>query len=317
MKDKKGFIAISLLYAFFLIFIMLMVGILATTTQNRILVGALKNTIRENIADSINTSLLFDTIQVDREYKVGEKALFAGETWFVIEDSASDAETVKLILARVLREDELKKSLGVTKAGTGGIGEEYIPSEIPDFYMLDNEIYKIRGCRNPSKHNPDNQSNEFCFRYASTETPLASYNVSTDNAGILGTNYTAPSYNDKYPFIPAKITKAWFNNHKMLKALSMRIKTSSIGASTNIYARLPYISEIENLTNGHAKYEAENDWGEDWIRDMYPFHLADGQTDKSIKIVTLNDLTQEHYNVVDAPSYYGAYIRPVIEVKKT
>ena len=49
MKNKKGFIATSVIYSFFLVFLMLMVTILTSSVNNRVLVGRIKEDIRSEI----------------------------------------------------------------------------------------------------------------------------------------------------------------------------------------------------------------------------------------------------------------------------
>ena len=44
-KNNGGFIATSLIYSFFLVFALLMAAILATASENRILVNAIKKDI--------------------------------------------------------------------------------------------------------------------------------------------------------------------------------------------------------------------------------------------------------------------------------
>lgn len=300
MKEKKGFIAISLLYAFFLVFLMLMVAILATATQNRVLVGALKDNIRTSISTTQNDTLLFDTIKLNQPYEVGEKALFGGETWFVIENSEASDPTVKIVLARALSEEELKKNLDVTKLGEEGVGVQYDPSELSDVYDFVNDKYMIRGCRMLTNvADGINISSKICYRF--TEARFDS-------------QYSAPVFGDNY--IPQMVAAKWYNTHPMLRLLTSRVKPSTIGSATNQYVRLPFESEVINLVNGHETYNDENNWYEDWVRNIYPFHLTDGLGARTIKIATLQNMTDAKYTSIEVPSYTGALIRPVLEVKK-
>jgi len=52
MKKKRGFMATSLIYSFFLVFLMLMAAILADNANNRILLSSLKEDIRTSFQES-------------------------------------------------------------------------------------------------------------------------------------------------------------------------------------------------------------------------------------------------------------------------
>jgi len=56
MKNKKGFISMTLLYSSFIIFIALLLAILANYVHNGNLLRQINNEIRENLENRIKTS---------------------------------------------------------------------------------------------------------------------------------------------------------------------------------------------------------------------------------------------------------------------
>ena len=83
MKNKKGFIATSLIYSFFLVFLMLMVTILTSSVSNRVLVGRIKDDIRSEIDGQ--ESFVTSTLEI-KSYEIGEVVNFANEDWQVVQD---------------------------------------------------------------------------------------------------------------------------------------------------------------------------------------------------------------------------------------
>ena len=49
MKNNKGFIAISIIFSFFIVFLMLITLVISTYGQNRILMNQVKKDIKANI----------------------------------------------------------------------------------------------------------------------------------------------------------------------------------------------------------------------------------------------------------------------------
>ena len=105
MKNKKGFIATSMIYSFFLVFLMLMVTILANSINNRILVGKIKEDIRSEI--DAEASFAVDYLP-SKNYAVSEVVRFAGENWNVITDKGS---SVVLVLNRALNKQEIVSAI--------------------------------------------------------------------------------------------------------------------------------------------------------------------------------------------------------------
>ena len=77
MNKKKGFIATSVIYAFFLMFLIMMVIILAQSVNNRILVNAIKDDVRDSMEE--NDSFV-NVILENRTYTTGEIVTYASET---------------------------------------------------------------------------------------------------------------------------------------------------------------------------------------------------------------------------------------------
>jgi hypothetical protein len=104
MKNKKGFIATSLIYSFFLIFLTLMVSVLTEYVHNRILLSSVK----ETIVEKLNTLADFYPVFLENTtYNVGDTIDYLGEEWEVVEDYGA---SVKLILKRSLTSSEISAS---------------------------------------------------------------------------------------------------------------------------------------------------------------------------------------------------------------
>ena len=105
-KKNGGFIATSLIYSFFLVFALLMAAILATASENRILVNAIKKDIYDNL--EAKSAYLVSSL-ANKTYSAGEKISFAREDWLVVKDNGT---TVTLIMNRGLNLQELTKTVG-------------------------------------------------------------------------------------------------------------------------------------------------------------------------------------------------------------
>lgn len=103
MKKKNGFIAISLIYSFFLVFLMTLTATLATYAQNRILVNSVVNETK----DYLNNHAEVDTTKLNRKtYAPKENVSYANLTWQVLKDNVED-NSVTLVLNRNLTATEL------------------------------------------------------------------------------------------------------------------------------------------------------------------------------------------------------------------
>ena len=112
MKDNKGFIAISLIYSFFLVFLMVLLGIVADYTHNRLLL----NNIKKSTQSELNERSEFNPITLPSKidgYKSGDVVSFVNEKWLVV---ASDEDTVTLALSRALNNNELTDALSTNNS---------------------------------------------------------------------------------------------------------------------------------------------------------------------------------------------------------
>lgn len=147
MKDNKGFIAISLIYSFFLVFLMTLLAIVADYAHNRILLNDLKRVTQENL----NKRSEFNPVFLpEGEYKVGDSISYVNESWKVL---AVENDLVTLVLSRALSNDELTKALSCE---TNSLVKEKLTTAI------DIEGEKVLMCYNKVS------SNNICF-YESDE----------------------------------------------------------------------------------------------------------------------------------------------------
>ena len=93
MKNKKGFIATSLIYSFFLVFLMLMMTILVASVNNRIFVDRINEDIKSELENQ--GSFIVDTLPA-KNYNIGESVTLANESWQVIEDKGSQVLPARL-----------------------------------------------------------------------------------------------------------------------------------------------------------------------------------------------------------------------------
>ncbi len=104
-NNNRGFIAISLIYSFFLVFLITLLTILSDYAKNRILL----NDVKKETQEYLNGLAEFNPVTLEnKEYEVGEELIFGSDRWNVIED---DGENVTLILARTLSEEEINSAL--------------------------------------------------------------------------------------------------------------------------------------------------------------------------------------------------------------
>lgn len=69
MKKKNGFIATSLIYSFFLVFITLFLTIIADYLQNKVLLNTIESDIKKDINETINIAY----------FKIGDQVFFQGD----------------------------------------------------------------------------------------------------------------------------------------------------------------------------------------------------------------------------------------------
>jgi len=113
MKKKNGFIAVSLIYSFFLVFLMIMLSASVKNAQTRLLLGTMKEDIKASLnqeEEFIVTTIPSKNPQTNTDYKVGDEVNFVGELWLVVQNNAS---TVVLTLKRSLNKEEITTALEV------------------------------------------------------------------------------------------------------------------------------------------------------------------------------------------------------------
>lgn len=108
MKKKNGFIAVSLIYSFFLIFLMVMLASATKSTQTR----QLLRTFKDDLQSQLNEEEFVKTTISQKAYAIDEEVNFVDETWQVIKDNNT---SVVMILKRALTKDEITNALEVTE----------------------------------------------------------------------------------------------------------------------------------------------------------------------------------------------------------
>lgn len=91
MRNKNGFIATSILYTFFLVFLSLFVALIANYLHNRILLAKIDETSREKLYGINNTKISDLTIGTHIKFKSDDNLLNSDATWILanIEGSGS------------------------------------------------------------------------------------------------------------------------------------------------------------------------------------------------------------------------------------
>ncbi len=143
MKKKNGFIAVSVIYSFFLVFLMIMLSVTVNNAQNRTLLSAIKEDIKLSLNQDeefiVNTLPNRDKTDL---YQIGDEVNFVGESWLVVNNKA---DSVVLVLKRALNQREVLESLNV---------------EASDAYYFNNECTEAR-CK--TRMCATSYSSNFCF----------------------------------------------------------------------------------------------------------------------------------------------------------
>lgn len=251
---KRGFIATSLIYSFFLVFLMLMATILLRSVNNRILLNAIKDDIKMFLNGT--STLLIDTIE-NKTYNPGDAIKYAGEDWQVVSNKPN---SVVLILTRGLNKIELMDALTLQDK----------------FYTsCDDTLCLLRGCFNHF----DGIGN--CFL---DETDHGFYSIPTWNP-----TFTQINNNNYGRYIPSSAVESWFNNHNGLKRALEKDKlilqnfsdgynTYPIEPTEKIYVRLLLDSETTNI----ASFAGTN-----------PFHILKTNTTTPTKIKIYDSIVLE------------------------
>lgn len=108
MKPKNGFIATSLIYSFFLVFLMIMLASVTKDAQTRQLLRTYKDDVK---AELNSTEFIVITLPKEQTYNPGDSVDFVGDIWQVVENKT---DSIVLILARSLSAKEITEALETT-----------------------------------------------------------------------------------------------------------------------------------------------------------------------------------------------------------
>lgn len=216
MKKKKGFIATSLIYSFFLVFLILMMTILSRAVNNRILVNEVKNNTREDISedsDFVNIKGL-----EKKEYLKNSEVVYANETWQVLSDSD---DSVTLLLKRGLTplEVQLNSNLDIN-----------VNFYYEDCRIATNEYCKVRSCITEV-------SNEYCYAYNGIEK-IPTFKPSLSD--MQDKNYAET--------LVSRVLNNWFNRHPSLSKSTKSLNNMNFSdgiLSYNGFVRLPSKDEMD------------------------------------------------------------------------
>lgn len=119
--NNKGFIAISLIYSFFLVFLITLLAVISDYAHNRVLL----NDVKQETQEYLNGLAAFNPVYLKYKqneagenvnYDPLEEVTFGADIWQVIQDNG---ENVTLVLKRTLTKEEIETSLsnvGITNA---------------------------------------------------------------------------------------------------------------------------------------------------------------------------------------------------------
>ena len=248
MKNKKGFIATSLIYSFFLVFLMLMMTILVASVNNRIFVDRINEDIKSELENQ--GSFIVDTLPA-KNYNIGESETLANESWQVIEDKGSQ---VVLVLARALTKEEI----------IAAIGED---GNTQIYGTCNDSSCQVRACFNASTSVTGGQL--YCWLYGGNTNlyRIPSWNPTTSR--IQSQNYGQT--------IVSAVVRSWFNTHRGVQRLLSKKKLVEMNINdgaltTKGYVRIPMTSEVSNTTNA-------NKWA-----NVQPFHLLEKNSNIQTRI---------------------------------
>lgn len=107
-NNNKGFIAISLIYSFFLVFLVTLLTIVSEYAHNRVLLNAVKKETQEYLSNRPD----FNPIKLSGDYEQGDIVPFGSEYWSVMTD---EGDSVLLILNRTLTKEEITAAFNEEK----------------------------------------------------------------------------------------------------------------------------------------------------------------------------------------------------------
>ena len=246
--NRKGFMATSLLYSFFFVFLMLMMGILAASVSNRVLVNNIKKDIREDIEGSSSI------IKLDipyKNYRQGDTIEFANESWKVL---GINGKIVTLVLDRSLNSEEI--------ALAGG-------------YSTNDSYFECRGssCLLRNCVKDEIKGNSECY-------------VLTDKRNIYNTpiwkvsGYESQLQNVIYgQSLVGNVVSKWFLSHPGLKIALEKGKLSVFSFSDGT---INYNNELIRIPNS-SEATLIKSW---WQASDYPIHIINKPSNDMIYVCT-------------------------------
>lgn len=227
---KDGFIATSLIYSFFLVFLILMSLILTRTANNRILLNAIKGDIRKELDEQ--SGFIIEEIE-NKTYAVKEKIVFANETWQVLQNKTS---SVVVVLSRALTQNEIVNAIGSAR-----MTSEYLGT-------CNTTSCQVRACREAYS------GQDFCYLYSANNNLFLrpSWNpTSTDVTAGYGKT------------IVSEIVSEWLKTHSGMSRVTKKNQLLSMSFSDGFknhtgFIRLPTNSEVGNITDGAMPYHLIN-----------------------------------------------------------
>lgn len=295
MKKKDGFIAISLIYSFFLVFLALLLSIAMDYSQNRILL----NDVKKETQEYLDGLAEFNPIFIEnRLYNVGEEITYAYETWQVLENTE---ETIKVILNRILTLDEIERAFSqILRAKENSSELEWLYNKI-----LESSTYF------------DGRI-QMCLNFSDEEGEISSIQTSYCGYGS-NLNYRFYNYGNS---IVQDVLNAWYSDNSTLK------KAESVGYLEAMdfedgltdyagdsyfyeqrYIRIPLINEATIIGKDEAIKGEESFWYVEG--EVEPYYKSDG----SENIDGGKSYIKTENGRGLATDYRG--IRPIIVIKKS
>lgn len=281
MPKKKGFIAISLIYSFFLVFLMIMLSSAVKNTETRLMLKVMKDDIKASLNgenEFIVTTLPSKNPITGIDYKVGNEVNFVGESWLVIENKAN---SVVLVLKRALNRQEITSALEVEANNNDYFGG-----------MCNDSSCKVRMCMSSYYSN-------FCFYESSSNYEYYTWNRS----------------------IGKKIVEGWFEkNVNLQKACRLQYNptTSKRMCSKNTLIYMTFHDGFQN-NQGYIRLATRNEANNGrttWVPNNGGFLAPESWSvtfqSRSLgksKIYTIDGSAKQSQEL--------RTIRPVIEVRKS
>lgn len=278
MKKKNGFIAISLIYSFFLFFLMVMLASSVKTIQAR----QLLNIFKDDLKTELNQDAFVKLTIPQKVYSVSEEVDFIGEDWQVVQDKN---DSVVLILKRSLRKKEILSVLDIDETNT-----DYFSNS------CNNDVCKIRMCMNQF-------SNQYCY-YKNNSNAL-NYSWETSIGKVVLERWF--SKNENFQKICDFKYQESLGQYECQKDTLIKMSFTDQRRNYTGYIRLiNYLDEVHSNTSiKNQKDSWYNNTKDSWSLTAY----TTSASAKKSKIYGINGSTYQNENVLA--------LHPVIEVRKS